>query len=161
MRHMRALLWVLGVGCAGAPEPAAPVTVRFFVGTECPVSNFYAPEMRRLYEAWAPRGVAFQAVYAEPGVQAEAARSHADRYGLPFPVVLDGERALADGCGVTRLPTAVIDGAYRGRIDDRWSADGKRRDVPRTHELEDALAALASGRAPAVKETPVFGCPLP
>ena len=164
MRYVFATLGLLAAaGCATpAPEPPAPrVTVRFFVGTECPVSNFYAAEMRRLAEIWAPRGVVFQAVYPEPGLGRADALRHADRFGLPFPLVLDGERVIAAECGVTRVPTAVIDGAYRGRIDDRYSADGRRRDEPRTHDLEDALAALMEGRAPAVRETPVFGCPLP
>ena len=49
---------------------------------------------------------------------------------------------------------------YRGRIDDRYSPDGKRRNEPRTRDLEDALDAVAAGRKPAVSETPVFGCPL-
>lgn len=165
MRTVLTLLGLLAAGCATSPaDPppaAAPVTVRFFVGTECPVSNFYAAEMRRLAATWGPRGVVFQAVYPEPGLGRADALRHADRFGLPFPLVLDAERAIAAECGVTRVPTAVIDGAYRGRIDDRFSADGRRRDEPRTHDLEDALAALLEGRAPAVRETPVFGCPLP
>lgn len=160
MRYVIAILALVS-GCATAPVEPPPVVVRLFVGTECPVSNFYAPEIRRLTETWGSRGVTFQIVYAEPGIVPADALRHAGRYGLSCPVVMDVERVLAAECGVTRVPTAVIDGAYRGRIDDRWSADGKRRDVPRTHELEDALAALVEGRAPAVKETPVFGCPLP
>jgi hypothetical protein len=164
MRPVLATLGLLAVAGCATPAPAPPpasLTVRFFVGTECPVSNFYAAEMRRLAEIWGPRGVAFQAVYPEPGIGAADALRHADRYGLPFPVVMDVERVIAAECGVTRVPTAVIDGAYRGRIDDRFSPDGRRRDEPRTHDLEDALSALAEGRAPAVRETPVFGCPLP
>lgn len=161
MRYVRATLALLAAGCATPPPAPPPVTVRFFVGSECPVSNFYAPEMRRLAEAWGPRGVVFQIVYPEPGIQPVDALRHAGRYGLSCPVVMDAERVLAAECGVTRVPTAVIDGAYRGRIDDRYSPDGKRRDVPRTHELEDALTAVVAGRVPDVKETPVFGCPLP
>lgn len=162
MRYVLATLALLAAGCATSPPAPPPtVTVRFFVGSECPVSNFYAAELRRLGEAWGPRGVTFQIIYSEPGIAPADALRHAERFGPACPVVMDVERVLAAECGVTRVPTAVIDGAYRGRIDDRWSPDGKRRDVPRAHELEDALAALVEGRAPAVRETPVFGCPLP
>jgi hypothetical protein len=50
---------------------------------------------------------------------------------------------------------------YRGRIDDRYSIQGKRRDNPTTHELIDALEAVLAGKVPAVRESKAFGCPLP
>ena len=36
--------------------------VLFFLGTECPVSNGYAPEMQRLSEDYGPRGVVFRGI---------------------------------------------------------------------------------------------------
>ena len=50
---------------------------------------------------------------------------------------------------------------YRGRIDNRYASDGKRRDDPTTHELVDALEAVLAGEAPAIAQTKAFGCPLP
>jgi hypothetical protein len=163
MKNVRALAWMMGLGlagCAGTPT-APPPELLFFVGSECPVSNFYAPEIQRLGEAWQARGGRVRLVYPEPGLRLEDARAHARRFALKLPVAVDPERSLAAAHGVERVPTAVLAGAYRGRIDDRFSPEGKRRDVPRSRDLEEALNALAEGRAPAVRETPVFGCPLP
>lgn len=159
MRHASAALLLTLAACAGGPTPQGPALI-FFVGAECPVSNFYAPEIRRLGDEWAARGPVW-VVYAEPGLALEDATAHAERFKLGGTIILDPKRSLAQAHGVTRIPTAVVPGEYRGRIDDRYSPEGKRRNEARTHELEDALTALAEGRAPAVRETPVFGCPLP
>lgn len=141
-------------------------TVVLFLGTECPVSNGYAPEMERIYQESKAREVAVVGVYAEPTVTAAEAEAHGKEYGLTFPRSLDPEQAIARAAEVKRMPTAVVFDAggkivYRGRVDDRWSPEGKRRDVPRTRELRDAIDAVVAGRAPKVSEAPPFGCPLP
>jgi len=141
-------------------------TVVLFLGTECPVSNGYAPEMERIYQEAKSREVAVVGVYAEPTVTAAEAEAHGKEYGLTFPRSLDPEQAIARAAEVKRMPTAVVFDAggkvvYRGRVDDRWSPEGKRRDVPRTRELRDAIDAVVEGRAPKVSEAPPFGCPLP
>ncbi len=140
--------------------------VLFFVGVECPVSNFYAPEMTRLANQYSDRGVAFYLIFSEPDVKADRAEGHIQEYGLPGQALLDPLQALARQVGVNRVLTVVgaaADGdvLYRGRIDDRFSEDGKRRDEPTTSDLRDALDAVLLGKAPTIRETPVFGCPLP
>lgn len=155
----------------GKPRTAADwgdakAVVYCFLGTECPVSNGYAPAMQRLAEKYASQDVPFVGVYVEPTVTADDARAHGEEYALKFPRLLDPEQRLVQAAGIVRMPTFVVarpDGAivYRGRIDDRWSPEGKRRDVPRTRELEDAIEATLAGKAPPVAETPTFGCPVP
>lgn len=140
--------------------------VLFFVGVECPVSNFYAPEMERVRAEYADRGVAFQLIYSEPDAAAERVAAHVAEYGLTLGALLDPGQALARQAGVNRVLTVVVASAegnvlYRGRIDDRFSEDGKRRDEPTTRDLRDALDAVLDGKTPAMRETPVFGCPLP
>ena len=137
-----------------------------FLGTECPVSNGYAAQMQRLAEQYAAQGATFVGAYSEPGVAADEAKQHGVEYGLKFVRLLDGEQKLAAQAGIQRVPTFVVvrpDGtiAYRGRIDDRWSPEGKRRNDPRTHELADAVEAVLAGKSPPLAETPTFGCPLP
>lgn len=155
----------------GKPHTAADwkdakAVVYCFLGTECPVSNGYAPQMQRLADKYAPQDVKFVGTYVEPTVSADDARKHGEEYALKFVRLLDPQQTLVAAAGVVRMPTLVVvrpDGTivYRGRIDDRWSPEGKRRDVPRTRELEDAIEAVLAGRAPAVAETPTFGCPIP
>lgn len=140
--------------------------ILFFVGAECPVSNGYSPLMQRLADKYAPNGVACWAVHCDPTIDAESAAAHSQEYALKFRVVLDPAQTLAEPAGVRVTPEAVVVSPagkvlYRGRIDDRYSSDGRRRDVPRVNDLEDALEAVLAGGEPKVSQTVSFGCPLP
>ncbi len=142
------------------------VTVLLFLGTECPVSNGYAPEYQRQATSYADRGVRYYGLHCDPDVSAEVARKHAQEYGLKFPLALDHAQHWARSAGVQTVPTAVVLNArgeivYRGRIDNRYTLEGKRRVEATEHELRDAVTAALDGRAPKVAQTPVFGCPLP
>ena len=48
--------------------PGATAVVLIFTRTDCPISNRYAPEVRRLYERFHDRGVRFWLVYPDPGI---------------------------------------------------------------------------------------------
>lgn len=140
--------------------------VLLFLGAECPISNAYAPEMRRLAGEYGPRGVAFRGVYPDPDVTAEAAARHARQYGLEFPTLLDPRQELAERAGVTVTPEAVVldgrgDVRYRGRIDDRYGPDRRRRSLVQARDLRDALEAVLAGRPPEAARTEAAGCPLP
>jgi peroxiredoxin len=140
--------------------------VLLFLGTECPVSNGYTPVMTALAEKYSPRGVAFYGVHPDPDVTPAAAAKHAADYRLSFPVLLDPAQIVSEQAGVEVTPEAVIlspEGQvlYRGRIDDRYSVRGKRRDEPRVKDLELALDEILTGKSPSVAETKAFGCPLP
>jgi peroxiredoxin len=140
--------------------------VLFFIGTECPVSNGYAPEYVRLAKEFADRGIRFYGIHPDPDVTAATAAKHAADYHLTFAVLLDPAQAVTKQAGVKVVPQAVAVSAaghvfYRGRIDDRYSSDGKRRDEPLSRDLHAVLAAVAAGKTPAFTETKAFGCPLP
>src|SRR5262245_23180940 len=62
--------------------------VLFFLATECPISNGYAPEYVRLAKAFGERGVAFLGVQSDPDVTAADQVKHAKEYGLPFPILM-------------------------------------------------------------------------
>jgi hypothetical protein len=49
---------------------------------------------------------------------------------------------------------------YHGRIDDRWIDAGQSRAFPRTHDLEQAIAAVLAGRTVAPSRTQAVGCSL-
>lgn len=141
-------------------------TVFVFLGIECPVSNGYAPELTRLAREFRPRGVEWLGVQSDPDVSAEQAARHARDYGLDFPVLMDPRQTLAPMAGATMVPEVAVvrsDGAvvYRGRVDDRYTTDGKRRPVPTKHDLRESLEAVLKGERPAIAETRAFGCPLP
>jgi hypothetical protein len=181
----RALLLVLLAGAVVAARPAAPpgvvdldgravdpltVTgdrahVLVFTTTDCPISNRYAPEIKRLAAAYGSRGVRFWIVYPVPGDTPEKIRAHVAQFGLDLPVVRDTAFALVKKTGVSVTPeVAVIDArgemAYRGRVDDRYVDFGVDRPAPTTRDLDRALANLLEGKPVETKTTRVVGCVL-
>lgn len=150
---------LLLASCASA---ANRPEVLFFITTDCPIANSFAPEIKRIVAEYEARGVAFSLVYTDG--TADAVRKHAAEYGYESAVRVDAGRVLSRKHGVTVTPEAVVlaEGArvYRGRIDDRYLAPGKYRLNPTTHELRDALEAVLAGRPVAVAETKAAGCPL-
>jgi peroxiredoxin len=139
--------------------------VLVFIGLECPVANAYVPEIQSQMTASKEQNILWFGVHSEPGVNKEAATKHATEYKLTMPILLDGEQKLAAMVGAKKLGQVVViqdmQVVYRGRIDDRWAANGKRRETPSMHELQDALTAIAKKQPIAVSETESYGCPIP
>ncbi len=154
-------------GLDGAPVAPlgndAPATVLLFTAVDCPISNRYAPEVRRLTARYAASGVRIWLVYANRDELPAAARAHATAFDYGLPVALDPGGVLADRAGATVTPeVAVFDRAgslaYLGRIDDRYLDFGVDRPVPTTHDLADAIAAVTAGRPVPVARTRAVGC---
>ena len=171
-----------GAAPAERPEPAplvdlegrpadpladgAAATVFLFVRTDCPISNRYAPEVRRLWEEHAPRGAAFYLVYADPGEAVAKIRRSTEDFGYPFPALRDPEHRLVALTGATVTPEAAVfdaDGrmVYRGRIDDRWASLGRPRAAPTKRDLDEVLAALGAGERLVPRTTRAVGCFIP
>src|SRR3954452_24365155 len=52
----------------------------FFVSHDCPISNFYSQEIRRICQEYGERGLRCSLVYIDPTLSDEAARKHAAEY---------------------------------------------------------------------------------
>jgi hypothetical protein len=131
--------------------PDARAIVFLFISVDCPVSNRYAPEIRRLHDAFAKRGIIFRLVYPNPAESADAIRVHVKEYNYPGDALRDPRLELAKFATATVTPeSAVYDvqrrRLYLGRIDDRYVSLGLERPAPTRHELEDALTAILAGR---------------
>lgn len=134
-----------------------------FLGTECPISNRYLPQLSKLAADVKARGVALFGVISTPDVTRAAARAHRDEYAIGFPVLFDGSGVLATRLGPTHVPEAFAFGrdgrlVYRGAIDDRWVALGRARTQLRDPALANVADGLASGTAPAFRRTTPIGC---
>lgn len=141
----------------------ARAIVLYYVTTDCPLSNAYAPEMNRIEEAYTPRGVRFYAVQGDSTIADDAVRQHAREFAYRFPVLIDPQQALAHHTGATVTPEAVVlshDGAvlYLGRIDNRVEDFGKVRLEATEFDLRDALDAFLAGRPVARPHTRAIGC---
>ncbi len=152
-------------GRAIDPLAAADVeaTVFVFVRTDCPISNRYAPEVRRLRESFERRGIAFWLVYVDPGEGADAVRAHLREHDYGVEALRDSEHRLVDLAGARVTPEAAVFGPdrellYSGRIDDRYSGFGQSRPRATVRDLERALIAILSGKKPSPSRTDAVGC---
>ena len=141
-------------------------TVLLFVTNDCPITNAYAPEIKRLCETYTLRKVAFYLVYADPELKAAAVRQHVRDYRLPCPALLDPAHRLVHFTQATVTPEAVVlapDGKllYKGRIDDHYIDFGKARFAATAHDLREALDAVLQGRPVPHPLTRAVGCFIP
>lgn len=166
---------ILAVTQAGVPDldgklvdpllaaAGTKATVLLFVSTDCPVSNRYAPDVRKLYDAYAKDGVAFWLVYPNPADAVSDIRDHIKQFTYPGTALRDVKHELVKRAGATITPEAVVyDGqgrmTYRGRIDDRYSAVGIEKAVATRHDLRDAIAATLAGKPVKERRTQAVGC---
>jgi thiol-disulfide isomerase/thioredoxin len=141
-------------------------TVFFFVATDCPNSNTYAPVLARLYRDYSPRHVAFFNVYSDPAETASSVRKHDADFAVPFPALLDPHQILARETGARSTPEVVIlDSAgrqlYRGRVDNRFVDFGKTRYQPTENDLQETLDAILAGKPVPHPVTKTLGCAIP
>jgi len=141
----------------------AKAAVFVFVSTECPVSNRYAPEVVRLYDAMSAKGIRFTLVYPNPAESAADIRAHLKAYRYPMDALRDPSHAFVKRVGISITPEAAVftpDGtlAYRGRLDDRYVSLGLERPVPTQRDLADALTDLLAGRPVRTPRTQAVGC---
>lgn len=144
----------------------ARATVFLFARTDCPISNRYAPEVRRLHQKFASHGVTFWLVYPDPDESPDTIRKHLRAYGYPFGALRDPQHAFTKLTGATVTPEVAVFAPghadarliYRGRIDDRYVEFGKIRPAPTRRDLEWALEAILVGKAVASATLPAIGC---
>ena len=138
-------------------------TVFLFIRSDCPISNRYAPEVRRLYEKFAPQGVSFWLVYPDPSAAPAAIRQHLKEYEYPFGALRDPSHSLVTLTGAKVTPEAAVfvgggKMVYHGRIDDLYVDFGKARRAPTTHDLEQVLEAILAGKPVHEASAPAVGC---
>jgi len=150
-------------------QPARQAHVLFFVATDCPVSNSYAPEIQRVCHDYGDRGVSCTLVYEDVGMSSASTldtevRHHRAEYGYDgIPTMVDTSRAISQRAHATITPQAVVVDAtgairYRGRIDNFYAALGKARQQVTKHDVRDALDAVLDGRPVTSPETEALGC---
>ena len=137
--------------------------VLFFVSTDCPVANSYVPEMNRIHDAYAPRGVLFFAVQTDTAASDAAVARYAADYRYTFPMLLDPHQALVRMADAAIVPQAAVftpqgRRLYLGRIDNRVEDFGQQRYRATEADLREALDAVLAGKQPARATTKSIGC---
>jgi peroxiredoxin len=141
----------------------AKAILLFFVTTDCPVANSYVPEMNRIHDAYAGRGVRVYAVQADTTAPDAAVAAYARDFRYGFPVLLDPHQQLVQLTGATITPQAAVlspDGRvlYLGRIDNRVVDFGKQRPQATEADLREALDEVLAGKPVAHPFTKSLGC---
>jgi len=144
----------------------AKAIVCIFISTDCPISNRYAPEIRRVEEEFARTGVRFWLVYADADTSAEAIRKHIKEYRLPQQALRDPRQTLVRLAqarvtpeGAVFLPGRRL--VYHGRIDNRYADLGKERPEATQHDLEEVLKAIVQGKPVPYSTAKAVGCYIP
>jgi hypothetical protein len=144
----------------------AKAIVFIFISTDCPISNRYAPEIRRVEEEFVRSGVRFWLVYADAETSADAIRKHLKDYRLPQQVLRDPRQTLVRLAqarvtpeGAVFLPGGRL--VYHGRIDNRYADLGKERPEATQHDLEEVLKAIVQGKPVPYSTAKAVGCYIP
>ena len=136
-------------------------SVLLFYWHDCPICNSYAPEINRICGSYT--NFAFYIVQVDPDLTPVAAREHAKEYDLKASVLLDPHHRLVKLAKATVTPQAVVMGKngdllYSGRIDDLYTALGKKRGTATQRDLREALDAITAGKPVKKRETKAIGC---
>lgn len=142
---------------------AGTAAVLLFTRADCPISNRYAPEVRRLAGRYGEHGVVFYLVYPNPDATPASIREHLEEFAYRLPALRDPEQRLVAATGARVTPEAAVFDpggrmVYRGRIDDRWASFGTLRTAPTRRDLAEVLAGLAAGDSPEPRTTEAVGC---
>lgn len=140
--------------------------VLVFIGTNCPVSNYYQPTLRGLQQQFPAPRTAWYFIHTDPQTTSERAAQHVRDFSITAPVVLDPHHALARAAGANKLPQAAVltqDGgvAYLGRIDDTYVGYGKKRAQPSQRDLQAAITSVLAGEPVLNARTESVGCFIP
>jgi peroxiredoxin len=141
----------------------AKAVVIYFTTTDCPIANGYVPEMNRIHDAYAARGVAFYAVQTDLTIAEAEVVKYARDFHYAYPLLFDAQQVLVRHAGATITPQVAIlapDGKvlYLGRIDDRVADFGKQRLKPTVLDLRDSLDAVLAGKPVPHATTKSIGC---
>jgi peroxiredoxin len=137
--------------------------VLFFTTTDCPIANSYVPELNRIHDAYAPRGVAFYAVQTDLAIPQADVAKYARDFRYAYPLLFDPNQQLVRLTGASITPQAAIltpEGKllYLGRVDNRVEDFGKQRLQPTVLDLRDSLDAILAGQPVPHATTRSVGC---
>lgn len=129
MRHLAILFCFCGIALAG------DVQVFLFARTDCPATNAYASEWRRVAQEFQGKHVAFYLVYPEPAENKRAIENHMTEFGFVGTPLRDPNHELQKRAHATTTPeVAAFDSAgnlnYHGNVNN----------------LEDVIAATIAGK---------------
>ncbi|MFO0945823.1 MAG: alkyl hydroperoxide reductase [Planctomycetota bacterium] len=154
-----------GKVCRPGESEGCKGVVFVFLSPECPISNQYIAKLGEIRPVCEDLGIEFYGVIADPSLTRVQAVKFAEEFKAGFPILFDGNLTIAGSLRPSHVPeTFLLSGAgkiqYRGRIDDQFSENLKRRVKVTDESLLIAVKAVAEGKRPPVGSTSPVGCKL-
>ena len=143
-----------------AKDPATKAIVLFVQGNGCPLVRQRVPQLKRLRDAYADKGVLFWMLNANSQDRRDEVAKEAAEFGIDLPILLDPTQLVAAGLQITRTAEAIVIEPntwrirYRGAIDDRLSYETQKPAATREY-LKEALDSLLAGEP--IKTTTAAG----
>jgi len=145
-------------------NPGGAAVAVFFISTDCPISNSYAPEIRGICRDYRSRGIFCLLVYEDLTIDSAVVRRHLAEYAYSgIPAAIDAQRYIATRAGATVTPQAVLIGRdgrlrYSGRIDNLYASLGRPRRQVTEQDMRQAIDAVLAGKPVSNPQTTAFGC---
>lgn len=138
--------------------------VLIFLAPLCPICQDMTYDLRTLELEFADAPVAFVGLFPNPSTRAEQIAEFDAVYGLSMSLQPDTS-GWAERLGALWTPEVFVLDArdsvvYRGRINDRYFAPGRRKNRTRRRDLHEALSELMAGVPVSVPRTDAVGCPI-
>lgn len=140
----------------------AKLHVYCVLGTECPVSRFYATRLDELSKQYADQGVRFVGIHPNMHDSEADVQKFMKELGVSFLQVHDTRQSVARKLRATRVPEVFLIDAegeirYSGRVDDQY-APGVKRSAANTNHLKNAIDALLAGKELVDSRAEPVGC---
>lgn len=139
------------------------VAVFLMLSPECPLCQSYSLTIRKLYEAFAQKGVIMIGIIPGRDYSNLEIAEYVKKYKLPIPVYKDPDMLMVKYFKATITPEVFVVNerkqvVYSGRIDN-WAYElGKKRKVITEHNLRDALDQVLHQQPVKVRYTKAVGC---
>ena len=138
--------------------------VYYFLGEDCRICHYYAPEINALHEEFSSEEIGFVGLFPNRYSTEEGIQAYKDEYDIQILLKREYFGTKAKKFGITITPEVVIHDShndllvYKGRIDDSYVRPGKRKRVISSHDLKEVLTDLKSGGERKPTETQAIGC---
>ena len=138
--------------------------VLIFLAPLCPICQNMSFDLRQLESDFAHAPIEFVGIFPNPSSTSDQVTSFQSTYGLKMPMMKDTAH-LAEALGAQWTPEVFVlndldSVVYRGRINDRYFAPGKRKPLTKRRDLDAALRDCLAGRAVKNPVTEAVGCPI-
>jgi peroxiredoxin len=141
----------------------AKAVVLYTHGLGCAAVRDNLPSLRALQKTYAPQGVEFLMLNANPEDDRAALKAEAERLKIAMPILKDESQLVAKTLQVERTGEAILIDTqtwsirYRGPVDDRVSY-GAQRETARQHHLSDAIDAVLDDDPVDAAQVQTVGC---